>query len=742
MANRLKKNQIIILLLFLSIFANTVSFFSYHKAIEKIEVDSFKKSVRDRTKTRLEYTKGLISDMIYDLKSTSVLIEKYDSIWNSKVKDIIDISNSVSMFSFISVVDKSGKGYSNDGSSIDVSNDEYFKSAMEGAVSFSEVRLSKRLPGKYIQIFAYPIQTKDNCVNGVVLGVIDLDKLRNHLENKNKKARGNLYIIDSNGNYISRFQRDEFKSENSNLWKDIKTLEKTNTKIENIQDDFDNRREGEFSFCEGGVCKYACYMPIGTKKWQLMYTVKDTEIDKKLDRILKIDITYTVITTICQLVWIFCIIWYFHKANKEVNKANQEVNKNIEILQTALERSKQPIFEYNQNTREMILKTNFLNPLFQENEKVLLPENLIENKTVSAQSKEEFLKLFEEIKTKVNCNADIQIHFGSKLLWLRISLYNIYKQDKIYMTVGFMEDITEIKEIEQNTKNQLELQDILVVKSLLYAKVDLLTEKLLEVNGKRTSYSYEVFLSECILKYVNEIDAVHLKQELSLRILMEKSSQGVEVSEKQFQMNINGKMRWVSCMLYCNALKRSKLMLIINDIDRKKREEIDLQYRAERDGLTGLYNAATAHLKIKEALVSGFFSEEKQVLLLLDLDNYKQINDTFGHSYGDKVLKDVATILKSRFRSSDIIGRIGGDEFIILLRNIRSYSYTETLIKQLCNQLNITYEKNGKKVSISASVGVSKIPVDGETYTILYEKADAALYKVKKKGKNNFSYYE
>lgn len=740
MGKRLKKKQIIIVLFSLSLLGLAISFFCYHKTIEDIEIESFKKSVRDSTKTRVEYTKGFINDMVMDLQSTSELIGKYDNIWDEGVQEIIEISNRINLFTFTAVVDKDGNGYSNNGSILNIADEEYFKTAMSGMVSFSEVKPSKKLPGKYIQICAYPLKTKENKIDGVVLGVVDLDTLKNNLENK--KSKGNLYIIDSNGNYISRFQKDEFKTKYINFWQDLEELSSVSRNILKIKDDFQNRRKGEFTFCEQGECKYACYMPIGTKNWQLLYTVKDTDVDNKLNKIFKIDITYTLFTSICQLLWIVCIIWYFRKTNKEINKANHEVNKNIEILQIALEHSKQPIFEYNQSSKEMILKTNFPNPLFQGIEKTISPEELVNKNVICTRSKDEFLKMFDDIKDGSFCKSNIQIYYETKLIWLRISLYNIYKEDTIYTTVGFVEDITEIKKIEEHTQYKLELQDALVSKSLLYAKVDLNTEKLLEIDGEETQADYQTFLDEKILKYVNKNERNYVLDALSLYTLKEKGKCGIDVTEKQFMMEFHGEMRWVSCMMYCNVLRRSKLILVINDIDHKKRKEIDLQYRAERDGLTELYNAATTRLKIEEALISGCFSEEKQVLILLDLDNYKQINDTFGHSYGDDVLRDVSNIMKSRFRSSDIIGRIGGDEFIILLRNIRSYQYVEKLIKQLSEEIHRTYSKDDKTVTISASIGVSKVPIDGKTFATLYEKADIALYQVKKKGKNNYRYYE
>lgn len=216
----------------------------------------------------------------------------------------------------------------------------------------------------------------------------------------------------------------------------------------------------------------------------------------------------------------------------------------------------------------------------------------------------------------------------------------------------------------------------------------------------------------------------------------------MDTIETQFRMNLNGSAKWVSCTEYCHPANPSKMILIINDIDQKKRKEIELQNQAERDGLTGLYNAVTTRKKIEEALAYGYQSDEKQVFVLLDLDNYKLINDTFGHIYGDQVLVDVAQMMKKRFRSSDIIGRMGGDEFVILLRNIRSYQYVGALIHELCDMIYKTYTQDGQGVTLSASVGVTWAPLDGRTFAELYQKSDIALYQVKKQSKNGYKHYD
>lgn len=133
--------------------------------------------------------------------------------------------------------------------------------------------------------------------------------------------------------------------------------------------------------------------------------------------------------------------------------------------------------------------------------------------------------------------------------------------------------------------------------------------------------------------------------------------------------------------------------------------------------------------------------EELSAFLILDLDNFKQVNDSLGHMVGDQVLVDVAKIMKTHFRNYDVICRLGGDEFIVFVQRL-PIEALDKIIKSLLRKLMLTYGAEGKEVAISASVGAALAPVHGTNFTQLYEKADSALYQVKKSSKNDYMVYK
>lgn len=167
---------------------------------------------------------------------------------------------------------------------------------------------------------------------------------------------------------------------------------------------------------------------------------------------------------------------------------------------------------------------------------------------------------------------------------------------------------------------------------------------------------------------------------------------------------------------------------------------------AHTDLLTGVLNKRTFEKRVAEAL-SQDLDSKKKALIIIDLDNFKGVNDTLGHAYGDKVLMGVGDILKRVFYNEDYLGRLGGDEFCVYL-NISDlkqgdyYTHIEEKCAELCKAFSAYYSGDGGDYKISASIGAAVFPDNGETFGELYNSADQALYTSKHKGKDTFTICE
>ena len=202
--------------------------------------------------------------------------------------------------------------------------------------------------------------------------------------------------------------------------------------------------------------------------------------------------------------------------------------------------------------------------------------------------------------------------------------------------------------------------------------------------------------------------------------------------------------RWLSATFVpVNDGDGTKLICMENDITEIKLKQESLKKSAIMDGLTGLFNRTTAKDTINWFLkMEG--AEGEHALAIIDIDSFKLVNDTLGHLMGDEVLEEFGLSLKKIFRKSDILGRVGGDEFVVFLKN---YSVVELVIakmKEVMKELNREHfleEDPSTTVSTSASIGVAFYKKDGETFDELYRAADIALYASKNAGRNQYTFY-
>ena len=180
---------------------------------------------------------------------------------------------------------------------------------------------------------------------------------------------------------------------------------------------------------------------------------------------------------------------------------------------------------------------------------------------------------------------------------------------------------------------------------------------------------------------------------------------------------------------------------IILDIDQEKQQSQSLLNRAERDALTGLYNKMTVQSQIRRYL-DTMPSDELCAVMILDIDNFKEINDGMGHLFGDAILSDAARRMKHVCRHTDILGRIGGDEFIVFLKDMHDLTNVEKGAWKMIREMYEIQAGHDGKAAVSCSIGISLAPQDGRDFTTLFQKADRALYQAKNEGKNRYFIYD
>jgi len=178
-----------------------------------------------------------------------------------------------------------------------------------------------------------------------------------------------------------------------------------------------------------------------------------------------------------------------------------------------------------------------------------------------------------------------------------------------------------------------------------------------------------------------------------------------------------------------------------NDITERKEAEERIAHLAHHDILTGLPNRFSLEERLAQALSIANRDRTKVVVLFIDLDRFKNINDSLGHQVGDKLLIEVADRLKNGIRASDIVARIGGDEFVIVLTGVHDYTQPAVIAETLLRQVSEPFVIDKHTLKTSPSIGISVYPDDGSNADELMRNADIAVYHAKENGRNNYHYF-
>ena len=227
------------------------------------------------------------------------------------------------------------------------------------------------------------------------------------------------------------------------------------------------------------------------------------------------------------------------------------------------------------------------------------------------------------------------------------------------------------------------------------------------------------------------------------RKLTEKSLKEPYVSHETVRKRKDGKLIHVSVSASPVKVgnKVKGVLIIYQDVSERKKIEEDIKYKATHDSLTGLANRSLLKYMFDVESARAKRSKKKIALLLIDLYNFKDINDRFGHDVGDIILKGVSKKFTSIFRKSDIIFRIGGDEFVILLTDIKKNGDLNRIVLRIVDSFRKPIKCENMEFEVGVNIGVAIFPDDGEDLNVLLKKADIAMYTAKEVGPNYVRYF-
>jgi len=344
---------------------------------------------------------------------------------------------------------------------------------------------------------------------------------------------------------------------------------------------------------------------------------------------------------------------------------------------------------------------------------------------------------------KVECEFRIR-HKSGGPIWVQCKSRARVASDGVEYRYHTLTDVTQLK-LKQHSLEQALHRNQVVLEQTTSAMFewDLTTDRLICTDKVRQRFGYEVEGEQYSRRMAgaNNFHPDDLPM-LRAKIRALREGKATDVADVRIA-NSMGRYSW--SRIRASAVsgedgRVARLVGIVYDIDDLKSDALDMRKQAQRDELTKLLNKNSTQRAVVEYL-SNRDEGTLAAMLLLDLDNFKTVNDSLGHMYGDAVLTQVGTTLRNMFRSQDVVGRIGGDEFMILLKDLPNTEVIQDRCKLLVESLQDQLHRLMPNLPVSVSVGAAVAPRDGVGFAELYRHSDEALYTAKRRGKNQYKIY-
>ena len=384
-----------------------------------------------------------------------------------------------------------------------------------------------------------------------------------------------------------------------------------------------------------------------------------------------------------------------------------------------------------------------------------LPEFLDQNNVINPESVDASRELYAQIASgaQPTGSAVLQLNLCCDLCefeWYRVAYSLIF--DKEHMpsqAVISLQNVTEQHAREVAYRRWEKTYESLPQQNTAYLEFDLTQGRLEAQKGtllsplpEQMSGSMESAMRHFLSVYVHPEDRERIRSFTAREHLLTEYFRGARLEKQEYRhLKENGKYVWVRLsvqMLPDPYSSNVRASILLRDIDVQKREELTLMNQLRTDTLTGVLNRG-AFLSAANSVFLQPLNGGLHALVMVDVDHFKRINDQYGHGYGDRVLAHICELLRNALRADDLVGRIGGDEFVLLLKNVVNREALQTKINSLCVQLCQNVSDN---LEISCSFGAATYPLDGSEFDELYRKADTALYAAKEAGRNCTRIYQ
>ncbi len=601
-------------------------------------------------------------------------------------------------------------------------------------------------------VLAVPIWNKNEII-GAVIGVLDASVLH-EMFNQNAYGGSETYLCDLDGNIVVGYDQAFQTDDNDNLFSILRAASMDGSgSAEEIIDDIQASSTGTVAFTIGKDRWYIAYAPSAYEGWFICRTIPSGVVNQNLQK----EKTQGFIAIgIALLSAVFIAVYLVAHYNQKIRSSRLERERLMdseEEYRIATQKRGIMIIRYDIDSGKMVSSSSTFEHFRRENQPLQFDADWVLNELVSAESREAYRSFWLTIRRgEPSGDAEIRMkNAEGEYRWYGFE-FSLVKDDagKGAQAIISIRDITIQQERISSYKRWQNALASSIGFGIALMEVNVSTGACERAEGEfstllsklETQPLAERILARFCDTFVEKVDRQKFSAFVAPQRLLEAYHSGELSKEMEIRMlRADGSRRHCIVTAQMTLDPRSgeiRAFLIVKDLEKITKDIDRLSGLALRDELSGLLNRTAARNAIEEALLFGDGGDV--ALFMIDADNFKQVNDLLGHQNGDLALRQMSDVIRNTFRSTDIVARIGGDEFFVFLSEVPGEEFAESKARTLCENLRFVYtvEERGS-ISLSASIGVIVAARGSSDYEWLYSEADRALYDAKNAGKNRYS---
>lgn len=440
----------------------------------------------------------------------------------------------------------------------------------------------------------------------------------------------------------------------------------------------------------------------------------------------------------------------------EAMQARQSAEMNRAKLELALLSTGHAVFEYDARTKTVYSHRGFDAYGIADGIAINVTRDILENHFLHPEDAQKVLETSKKIaagQPHVSYDARVrsrQSDVDAPYIWIRVTLTTVFDEDKQPThAVGIVENINQQKHSELAYQKEMQYRKAFTESSLMAYEFNVTHDTIHRIHGSRG------FRLEALCKQLDRPDCYtdvlmagaqalvaaddreRYIHEMALDNLLQLYKDGIFEKEVEYKrLTPDGQELWNAALLYMVLDQLSGDIMgyaYHRDIQERKSNEKELANRAIRDSLTGALNRSAAEQQIAEFLAQPKLAGHISAFLMLDINRFKAVNDSYGHQMGDQYLVKLTQIILKQLRKQDIVGRMGGDEFAILLKNLSNKEVATAIAERLAREVEGIQQELQIALPTSVSIGIALYPFDGADFQTLYEQADMSMYHAKRR---------